>query len=300
MITFVHLVPEKEVKSILRSGIKTSEVYGKEIKNGVFCMPLTQDYFATYQWLRELKRKGQNKFLAIHFKVPDNEEVLFGHYGNREDNKKVTASEAVKLMMESENKQGIEIIINRKIDKKEIVKTVHINNNVGWRYYPGSHARKLCKCTGCISTRDFKGKQLLKKEYFKYIHLLSVSTDSKTIISNLCGIREYICTNKKSYSKLEHFTPFLQHVDAKVREYAIEIVHRSFDHFNSTNQMIHNMLQDKDANVRYKAAETLINYEKENYPKYYEMFKNDVEVKAKLEELFKTYLDYEDEEDDNF
>ena len=56
MPAFVHLTQEKEKNRIQRSGIRKSRIHLKNTDTGVFCMPVINDYFATHQWLREIKR----------------------------------------------------------------------------------------------------------------------------------------------------------------------------------------------------------------------------------------------------
>lgn len=292
MATFVHLTPEKKIQSILRAGIKPQEVYSlEEETKGVFCMPLTQDYFATHQWLRELKRQGQKTFKAVHFKLPDNEEVWFGKYGYRSDKIKVKASEAVKLLNESEDKQGLEIIITRKILPKEIVKVVDVNKNVGWRYYPGAHNTKLCKCRGCISTRDFKGKSILRKEYFKYLDGMNKAKNEVDLKKMLYGIKEFICTKKSSYSKLEHFTPYLKHESASIRLMIANILEQYFRSKSSTKEIILNMCKDTDSNVRYESAIHLYYMEIKSFEDIMIMFADDDEVIVRLKEYYSRYVD---------
>lgn len=55
MALFVHLTPEKNIKSIKRNGIKLSgnKNFGQR---GVYAMPVIQNFYISHQWLRELKR----------------------------------------------------------------------------------------------------------------------------------------------------------------------------------------------------------------------------------------------------
>ena len=74
MATFVHLAPESAVDRIRRSGIRRSRTrYGE---SGVYASPVMQSYFATHQWLRELKRFGGRTIIGIYFRIPDDEVVL--------------------------------------------------------------------------------------------------------------------------------------------------------------------------------------------------------------------------------
>ncbi|MFD1044409.1 hypothetical protein ACFQ1S_01775, partial [Kibdelosporangium lantanae] len=68
MALFVHLTPEKNAKGIARSGIKLGP-------RGVFCVPMVPSYVISHQWLRELRRGGQRTFVAVDFRIPDDEPV---------------------------------------------------------------------------------------------------------------------------------------------------------------------------------------------------------------------------------
>src|ERR1700757_2114172 len=89
MPLFVHLTPEKNVKAILRSGISLRTSRGAFLRKvnvrfprEIFAVPVTRDFYISHQWLRELKRGGQRTIWGIYFRVPDDEPVQVGHFGN--------------------------------------------------------------------------------------------------------------------------------------------------------------------------------------------------------------------------
>ena len=126
MALFVHLAPENDSDSIRRSGIKTRRVRNV-VRDGydriVFAMPVTNDFYVSHQWLRELKRSGQRTIVGVYFRIPDDQLVLVGHYNQAHT--KMTACEAVGVVFNAEQPEGFEVIIPRKINAKEIHK---INN----------------------------------------------------------------------------------------------------------------------------------------------------------------------------
>lgn len=143
---FVHLAPERRVKAIVRSGIRPPT--GKYFRRrGVFAMPVTRNYFVSHQWLRELKRRGDRTFVAIHFRLLDDQIVRVGHYGNT--HQIVTAAEAVAIIMAAGNAEGYEVIIPRSVRAGEIHAVRPVRQVVGWRYSPDSHSRKPCGCSYC-------------------------------------------------------------------------------------------------------------------------------------------------------
>jgi hypothetical protein len=151
---FVHLAPETQSKAILRSGIRLP----RSRSPGIYAMPVTRNYFISHQWLRELKRNGQRTFVAIHFRIPDDEIVQVGHYRNP----KLTAeaAEAIGMILRSPDAEGYEVVIPRAITPREIHAVRTVRQVVGWRYYPGSHRKRPCGCPVCQPRGEIKSRKL--------------------------------------------------------------------------------------------------------------------------------------------
>lgn len=160
MASFVHLTSEKNLPSVKRVGIKTTRG-GEGYPGGVFAQAVTPNFYVTHQWLRELKRNGQNTLCAVYFKIPNDQLVWVGHYNRPHLN--VTAAEAIGIVMNHESPLGYQIYIPRKIEAKEIYRTKHIPQNVGWRYYPESKGKKPCGCPVCIPKGEIKSKRIRVK-----------------------------------------------------------------------------------------------------------------------------------------
>ncbi|MBB4964377.1 hypothetical protein [Saccharothrix violaceirubra] len=71
MAMFTHLTPHDHVRSIMRTGLRA----------GSYRVPVLPSYAISHQWLRELRRGGQRTFLAVDFRLPDDQPVTVGHYG---------------------------------------------------------------------------------------------------------------------------------------------------------------------------------------------------------------------------
>lgn len=153
---FVHLTAEKNAKSIERAGIR---VRRSPSPNGrvIFAMPVTRNYYISNQWLRELKRSGQRTVVAVQFRIPDEQIVLVGHYGT--DHRRMTAAEATGLILKSDNAEGFEVLIPRRVEAAEIHAVRRVNQVVGWRYFPGAHGRRPCGCPYCQRSQ-IKGRKL--------------------------------------------------------------------------------------------------------------------------------------------
>ena len=141
MALFVHLAPAKAVARIRRAGIKRG-------RWGVFCMPVLADYYTTHQWARELKRRGHRRMLAISFWLDDADLVEVGRFST--PHQTMRASEAVKALMEAEDRQGYEVIVPHAISPRDLRAVRPVPHVIGWRFYPEPHGRPtFCLCNWC-------------------------------------------------------------------------------------------------------------------------------------------------------
>lgn len=142
----VHLTPATSAAAVRRGGIKPWLNHRLKLR-GVYAMPMLPSYVLTYQWGRELRRSGARTVVAVHFRVPDDEDVWVGHYGRPPVPR--TAVRAAALIMDAEDPRGYEIFVPRKIAAKEIHRLRPVNPVTGWRYKPGIHDTPPCGCEAC-------------------------------------------------------------------------------------------------------------------------------------------------------
>ena len=153
MPLLVHLADEKDMGSIRRAGIRIAK-----FRDGVYAMPVLRNYVASHQWLRELKRRGPRTLCAVHFRIPDGEPVMMGHYGK--EHVRVAAAVAAGAIMHAEDPLGMELIVPRAIGPKEIHAIRSVPQVLGWRYFPGAHARTPCGCPYCQGRGGIKTRKL--------------------------------------------------------------------------------------------------------------------------------------------
>ena len=164
MALFVHLAAEKEADSIRRTGIKPRRLkqpLGEGYDRIVFAMPVTDNFYVSHQWLRELKRNGQRTIVGVYFRIPDDQAVMVGHYN--QNHQVLTAVEAVGVVFNAEQREGFEVIIPRKIESAEIQKINSLPQVMGWRYYPDAKGKKPCGCPYCTKG-DINSKRI-REEY---------------------------------------------------------------------------------------------------------------------------------------
>ena len=158
MPVLTHLTAEKSAGAIRWAGIKAVSA-GHGTPMGVFCMPLLPDHFASHQWLRELKRRGQRTLVAVDFRLRSDEPVWFGHYCRL--HVETTVGGAIEMLMGAGGSLGFEVVVPRKIRIGEILRVRTPRQVIKWRYHPESHRqRPTCACRMCLPRGSIKSRRL--------------------------------------------------------------------------------------------------------------------------------------------
>jgi len=148
MPMFVHLAPESRAALIRRNGIGRLRRPHGAYPGGIFAVPVTRDFYVSHQWLRELRRRGRGPIVGVYFRIPDGEAVWVGHYSQA--HQEMTAAVAAATFSASENREGWEVIIPRRIAAKEIHRIRSLPQVVGWRYFPAAKGKPpFCTCKYC-------------------------------------------------------------------------------------------------------------------------------------------------------
>jgi hypothetical protein len=148
-----HLIPANLAARARKNGLKAGA-------HGLYCMPLLPNYFISHQWMRELKRRGVRSFVAIDFRVRSDEKIAIGHYNHEKVT--TTVGKAIADMMRAKDPRGWELILPRSVAATEIVNVRPVARVVGWRYFPGAHARKPCACGYCLKG-DYNSRSIRQR-----------------------------------------------------------------------------------------------------------------------------------------
>jgi hypothetical protein len=160
MAMFVHLAPESQVEKIRKNGIARLRRAADASPRGVFAVPVTRNFYASHQWLRELKRDKQGPIAGIYFRIPDEQLVWVGHYG--QSHRWLSAAEAVAHFTATTDPLGWEVVVPRRIEAGEIHRTQRLRQVLGWRFYPKAKGKPpFCACKFC--TRGDYGAAKLRK-----------------------------------------------------------------------------------------------------------------------------------------
>src|SRR6185437_16360529 len=113
----VHLTSQRDVSRIRRHGIAPRSRLPAGSR-GVYAMPVLQDYYASHQWLRELRQFGPRLIVAVCFRIPDPEPVMVGHYGK--PHVLLPVRQAVSVIMAADSPLGYQVIVPRRIQPAEL------------------------------------------------------------------------------------------------------------------------------------------------------------------------------------
>ncbi|MBL9147322.1 MAG: HEAT repeat domain-containing protein [Phycisphaerae bacterium] len=121
-------------------------------------MPLTQNYFTSHQWLRELKRSGARTLVAVDFRLSDDEVIWGGKYN--ETHERQPLGIAIRRFLSEDDPLGWEFFLSRRVHPKEILRVREVSQNVGWRYFPSSHGREPCGCSYCLRRGEIRSARI--------------------------------------------------------------------------------------------------------------------------------------------
>ncbi len=276
MPTLVHLADEREAANIRRNGIKIGKY-----RHGIFCMPVLQNFYLSHQWLRELKRRGVKTFVGVYFKADSKTKVYAGKYNT--DHKHIELGQAIREIQTMDDPLGYEIIIDRKIEAKEIQKIKGLPQNLGWRYKPRSNGQRPCSCNYCIRSsirankiREKYEPQEIKVSYSELFKRLRAEEDIFEIEDLLCRVR----------SKRRRGDPnellFLLDKNSVSVDQELALTLKMFRHKN-TRPILQALLLKPDNDTREFAAESLLDLYGAEAEKYLSTF-NDTAIETALKD----------------
>lgn len=144
---FIHLTDSRKVSRITKSGILTTKIR-RATEVGLYCTPVSMDFYRTHQWLRELKRTGVKSMHAIQFYLSSETLVKIGRYNG--DHIEITASEAINIFEEHTDGLGLEVIVPHRVAASAIQRVYLPSQTLGWRFHPEAKGKKpFCGCRFC-------------------------------------------------------------------------------------------------------------------------------------------------------
>ena len=214
------------------------------------------NFYLSHQWLRELKRGGVKTFVGVYFKMDSKTKVYAGRYN--QDHRHIELGEAIKEIQTIDDPLGYELIIDRKIEAKEVDKIKSLPQNIGWRYKPRANGLKPCGCNYCIKS-TIKGNRIRQKYdpkeqsiSYKYIlEKLKTEIDISEIENLLCIVRG----KKRKGDPTELL--FLLNKNSISIDQELALTLKMFNH-KATKTILLQLLDKDDNDTREFAADSLL------------------------------------------
>jgi hypothetical protein len=217
MADFVHITSVRAARRIERAGIaaRGHDMAGRQ---GVYCMPMLASFTLAHQWVRELRRWHPGVLVAVYLRLPDDEPVTVGRYG--QPPREVTAAQAVAAVRALTDPRGYEVFIPRAVTAAEVRRIRNVPQGVGWRYLPGAHGRRPCPCPACLQRGAYKVAKLRGRSPYEeppspkneLMAQLRTATDADEIIDILSEL------GRSRRGGAEELTYLAEHPDPHVRD----------------------------------------------------------------------------------
>src|SRR6478735_5151925 len=167
MPRLVHLAPERLVRRIERAGLRggssvvVADGVTHKIVEGVFAMPVVPDFAVTHQWLRELRRWGRGRMVAVHFSIPAEEPVYVGRYNSEKSYG--PARRMIPIILHKPF--GAEVLVPRSIPIRDVIAILRIRQDVGWVENPDTPHKFDCVCVACLPSGSPRLKRRIRRAY---------------------------------------------------------------------------------------------------------------------------------------
>lgn len=158
----VHLFDSRNAASIRRGGVRGAAASISiardrvEVASAVYVMPVLPNFFASHQWLRELKRRGMRTIAAAYIKLRSDTMVWCGTYNG--EHRWITLGHATALIMQEPDPRGWEVVLVNDVPAKAVHAIRDVPQVIGWRYFPDAHAKGPWKCLCDACLRGLRGE----------------------------------------------------------------------------------------------------------------------------------------------
>ena len=158
-VRLLHLAPASKERAIRRAGLsgrraRVADESGTVLvlSRAIFAMPVVPSFWTSHQWLRELRRWHDERMVAVHFRLPDDEPVHVGRFG--EAHRLLPVAAAARWVMD--HPDGAQVVVARSIARRDVVAVRATPQLVGWTGKPDGGGMGSCVCIVClpVGSRD--------------------------------------------------------------------------------------------------------------------------------------------------
>lgn len=224
----LHLAPASKERAIRRAGLsgrraRVADESGTVLvlSRAVFAMPVVPSFWTSHQWLRELRRWHDERMVAVHFRLPDDEPVHVGRFG--EAHRLLPAAAAARWVMD--HPDGAQVVVARSIARRDVVAVRATPQLVGWTGKPDGGGMGSCVCIVClpVGTRDLTRR--VRGAFRTAVERTRRATDEAELGDALSGLQVPL-ERARGRFPIAPVLAFADHESASVRTTVAELLGR--------------------------------------------------------------------------
>lgn len=253
---FVHLAPASRERAIRRSGLtggRASLVDARgavvALRRAVFAMPVVADFWTTYQWLRELRQWHDERMVAVHFRVGDDELVHVGRYARPHATMAASAAAAWVVA----HPAGAQVVLARGVPEKDVLAVREVRQLVGWAGKPEPDASS-CVCPACLRRGDRAFMRRIRAACAATFDRLRRARVEHEVLGALADLETPLERARGRVSPRK-VLPFASSPSAHVRARAATLL--GLFEPRQVDDTLARLSRDDDADVRRRAVESL-------------------------------------------
>lgn len=254
---FVHLAPETTRRAVERAGIHGApfdlvvEGGRQRLERAVFCMPVVRDYSTTYQWLRELRQIHGTRMIAVHLRLPDDEPVWVGRFG--QPHEPTTAARSAPWVTESP--LGAEVVVPRPIARAEVRRIAEPGQLVGWTRSPEADKKSACICPACLGSGTPRFMNRVRAAWMQgVVALRRARTDGE--VATALRMLEMPLERARGRIDPARVLSMARHDAPRVRSELARLLARA--RFDQCADVLRALVADPEAEVRMAAVSALV------------------------------------------
>ena len=255
----LHLALASRERAILRAGLAGARTTllvetpaGRAtLRRAVFAMPFVRDFSASHQWLRELRRGHDERMVAVHFRVPDDEPVYVGRFGD--PHRVLAATEAARWAME--HPAGAQIVVPRSVPRRDVLSVRHVRQLVGWTRTPEHPRGSGCVCIACLPRGSRDVMRRVRAAFAAGLLAARRATTEEGVVNGLATLETAV---ERGRHRLDP-RPLLGHAASphpRVRSVAASLL-RFFPR-DEVEGALHSLVVDSDDQVVEEAVGSLV------------------------------------------
>lgn len=220
------------------------------LRNAVFAMPVVADFWTTFQWLRELRRWTDERMVAVYFRVPDDEVVHVGRYG--EPHLEMTATAAAAWVMK--NPAGAQVVLARRVEGKDVLGVREVRQLVGWTQTPDAEKKSDCVCPACLPLGD---RQFMRRVRGAFSAGMSAVREARTNDELLTALARLEIPLERARGRIEPkgLMALARSDDGKLRQAVAALL--GLFRPSQVEHALERLLRDEDAAVRCESVAAL-------------------------------------------